>query len=76
MQPSANYSPPTEEDYAYLEPFKEAYDIGYEAGQSGAKDINPYEDQLSHHERDSSSMGDQQHYQWYRGYWDGTTDIL
>ena len=71
----SNYHPPTENDYAYLEPFIEAYDIGYKHGSIGGNDHNnPYEDDLSHHERDNSSVGDQQHYQWYRGVWDGYDD--
>jgi len=72
-----NYDPPTKEEYPYLEPFLEAYNLGYKAYAAGYKqDNNPYENQLSHHERDSSSMGDECHYQWYRGYWDGYEDSI
>jgi hypothetical protein len=74
MPQSTSYDPPTEDDYAYLDPFKEAYDLGYQAGLDGLSYVNVYDSDLSHHERDCSSMGDQQHYQWYRGYYDGWED--
>jgi hypothetical protein len=67
-----SYSPPTQRDYPYLEPYLEAYELGYKADAAGLKeDDNPYEE--SGHERDTT-VSDECNYQWYRGYCHGYED--